>query len=123
MNDDKKNANIYLDLLNDIRTDQKETRKCVDNLDKKVVLHIQKTEFELQAINKLDEHQNELLGEHIKGVNTLKTWCDEHAQQNDIRFDKLEAPGNWVKGTVKIATVLTGFGGLGYLIMKIFVGI
>jgi len=78
------------------------------SLDKKVDLHIQRTEYELKRINELDEHQNRLLDQHIEGVNTLKKWCDQHEQANRERFEMLEEPAKWIKTTVKIAMALGG---------------
>jgi len=55
--DKKDKDDIYLNLLNKIQEQSKETQNTVIDLDKKVDLHIQKTEYELSRINALDEEQ------------------------------------------------------------------
>lgn len=87
-----------------------ETQRSVANLDKKLDLHIQKTELELRGINELDAIQNKLLDQHIEGVNTLKRWADGHETANSQRFQKLEekhaAPRKWLKTAAKIIVTL-----------------
>jgi len=91
----------YLDLLKEISKEVKETRDSISFLDKKIDLNIQRTEYELKAINKLDEHQNELLAEHIAGVNTLKGIFESTQKVNEARLEKLETPGMVLKGVLK----------------------
>ena len=70
------------------------------SLDKKVDLHIQKTELELQRIKETDDIQNQLLDAHIEGVNTLKKMYDKHEEQDIARFAKLE-PKEMIKSLGK----------------------
>ena len=96
--------------------------KCVNKLDKKLDLHIQKMEYELKAINQLDKEQNELLAKHAARSEALQKDNElrEHALRIDIgaqseRIDDLEAPGKWLKTTQAVVlkvggaiTIITG---------------
>lgn len=79
-----------------------ETKDSIACLDKKLDLHIQKTEYELKRINELDDVQNRLLDQHIEGVNTLKKMYEAHEADDLERFQKLEAPRRWAQFTVKV---------------------
>ena len=57
MSDDSNN-NLHMELLQKIADQVQETQDCVNKLDKKLDLNIQKTEFELQNIHKTNEQQN-----------------------------------------------------------------
>lgn len=98
-NSDDKETLLLLRSISD-KADQ--TREMVSSIDKKLELHIQKTEYELKNIHELDGRQNELLDEHIKGVNTLKEWCDDHERANQERFQRLEQPRKWLEMTKQI---------------------
>jgi hypothetical protein len=115
MSDGKKEKDLYLEALNDMKSLVRETHTHLISLDKKVDLHIQKTELELQRINELDQTQNALLDKHIEGVNTLKKWCDQHASDNDKKFEVLAAqmnsPKKWAQTTVKIVVTLGAVAG------------
>jgi hypothetical protein len=93
-----------------------ETQKSIIGLDKKVDLHIQKTEYELKEINKLDQIQNQQLADHIEGVNTLKKMYEAHEKADADRFADIEAPRKWFKFTVKF---LMGMGALAGSIMAV----
>lgn len=80
------------ELLEKLAEQGQKTHNSIHALDKKLDLHIQKTEYELQKINELDNIQNKLLDQHIEGVNTLKKWCEVHEKANEFRFNKLEEP-------------------------------
>lgn len=101
-------------LLSRMREEQLEARaentKLFADLDKKVDLHIQKTEYELKSIHAQDARQNELLDQHIAGVNTLKAIHDEHVKENNIRFSKIEEPRKIIKGITKLVVWLGGIG-------------
>lgn len=99
-NDEKHQA--IVEMLKQISESQLEAKEAVYQLDKKVDLHIQKTEYELEKINRLDDIQNQLLDQHIAGVNTLKKWCDQHEEANRLSFEKLEEPRKWIAMTTKI---------------------
>jgi len=109
--DKKDKDDIYLNLLNKIQEQSKETQNTVIDLDKKVDLHIQKTEYELSRINALDEEQNQLIDEHIAGVKTLKGIYEEHKKENDVRFQALEEPRKvfaWLFKATGIVGVICG---------------
>lgn len=80
-------------------------------LDKKVDLHIQKTEYELEGIHKQDGIQNKLLDEHIAGVKTLTAIHDLHVKENEDRFGKLEEPRKFLKTLGKIFVACGAAGG------------
>lgn len=61
-------------------------------LDKKLDLDIQAINFQLKSINKLDDHQNQLIDEHIEGVNTLKNMYALLKEEHDSRLKALEEP-------------------------------
>lgn len=97
-------------LMDEHRDARSETSKAISNLDKKVDLHIQKTEYELKGIREMDDIQNKLLDQHIEGVNTLKLIHDEHVKENNIRFSKLEEPRKFLKTMTRIVLWLGGIG-------------
>lgn len=116
------------EMLEQILKEQKESRDehrqtfdKINELDKKVDLHIQKTEFELQKINELDQRQNQLIDEHIEGVNTLKSWLSEHEKKDDERFATAAAPKKWMDMTLKVVGALGTLAAAGYGIIK-FIG-
>ena len=87
----------------------------VGGLDKKVELHIQSTQYELQGIRALDEQQNKLIDQHIEGVKNLRIWLDRHEVADQDRFGKLEAPSKWWKQTtvyvLKVGAIVGVFAG------------
>lgn len=87
-----------------------ETNRAISDLDKKVDLHIQKTEYELKAIHEQDREQNRLLDEHIAGVQTLRDIHNLHVQENEDRFSKLEEPRKFIK---TLGRILVGLGAAG----------
>ena len=117
---DGKNSDIYLEMLNKIAEKAEETQNCVNQLDKKVDLHIQKTQYELEKINKLDEEQNRILDKHIEGVNTLKKMYSTHEEENNTRFEALEAPRKWLSTTMKIILTVGGVVGAILGVVKYF---
>lgn len=117
-----------LTLLAKIMAEQQDARsenfKSISDLDKKLDLHIQKTEFELQKITNQDEIQNQLLDQHIAGVNTLKQIHLAHVEHNNLQFEKvdreieaLKEPAKWIRNTTKLVLWL---GGLGTSILGIY---
>lgn len=98
-----------------MREEQLESRaEMAENfskLDKKVDLHIQKTEYELEGIHKQDGIQNKLLDEHIAGVKTLTAIHDLHVKENEERFSKLEEPRKFLKTLGKILVAFGAAGG------------
>ena len=98
-------------LLDRIADQLEETQKTVVALDKKLDLHIQKTEYELKEINKLDQIQNEQLALHIQGVDTLKKLYESHEKADVERFASLEAPSKWLKFTAKLVMGLGAIAG------------
>jgi hypothetical protein len=98
------------------------THGIVTNLDKKLDLHVQRTEQEFEAIKVLDEQQNALLDEHAKRSDRLeKDNVLREAQLKlefgttvnglDNRVSALEAPLKWFlttkKGLMWVAGIAT----------------
>lgn len=98
--------------------EHKSLRTAFEKTDKKLDLHIQKTEYELQAIRELDRIQNEQLEEHIQGVKqahrrndllekTLRAEIFGEGSPNPEkslkgRVEALEAPRKWFKDSKKM---------------------
>ncbi len=88
---------ILTRMVDEQREHRAETSRSFSDLDKKVDLHIQKTEYELAHIHQQDERQNELLDQHIAGVNTLRKIHEAHVEDNEKRFAKVEEPQRAIK--------------------------
>lgn len=116
----KSNKDELLAFLQRIEGKSNDVHLALAHMDKKLDLHIQKTEFELKQINKMDEVQNKLLDQHIEGVNTLKLIHDEHVKENNLRFSKLEAPRRWFRDSLKILISLGALAGAVAGFMKLF---
>lgn len=107
----KYDKDIYLELLEKIAQQSDSTQKAIADLDKKVDLHIQRTNFELNRINHLDEVQNDLLDKHIAGVNTLREMFEAQKATCYAKFEHIEAPRKLLKllrDTLLWATALIG---------------
>lgn len=99
-------------------------------LENKVDLHIQKTEFELKQIQKLDAEQNLLLAQHaqrseeIKRDNELREKrmreevFGERPNSLKSRIDKLEVPQKWLEHTKSALLYLAAIGGAITAILK-----
>lgn len=100
------NEEHIIETLKQVLEKTEETRGCVTKLDKKVDLHIQKTELELEHIRELDEKQNNLLDEHAKRSDQLEkdNALRERSIRNDFenRFRKIEKPREWLRTTAKM---------------------
>jgi len=70
------------DMMKKLLEQSEETQRTVISLDKKVDLHIQKTEMQLEQIHRLDEQQNAILEEHHKRSDGL-------ARDNELREQTL----------------------------------
>jgi hypothetical protein len=91
----------HLALLKQISDQVFETKECFLKLDKKLDLEIQKIEFEIKAVSRLDAQQNDLLDQHMK-----RTALAEG------RLDSLEEPRKWWNQTTQKLTIwLTFVGG------------
>ena len=108
---------ILSKMVDEQREHRSETARSFAELDKKVDLHVQKTEYELKRINDQDEIQNQLLYKHIEGVNTLRVMHESHVRENKEQFsqvdkeiDNLKAPRKWVRATTKVVLWLGGIG-------------
>lgn len=97
-------------MMDEQRDARTENMKAFSDLDKKVDLHIQRTEYELKSIHEQDAIQNKLLDQHIEGVNTLKKIYDVHEASNNTRFAKLEEPRKFLKSATKAVLWLGGLG-------------
>lgn len=121
---------VILQLLNrllDGMDNAKDSINVVDSkigsLDKKVDLHIQKTEIELNKINELDLVQNTLLDQHIEGVNTLKKMLDLQERDFTDRLRRIEEPKvafrvlkKWIVRIGSFATAVAAVVGLAKLL-------
>jgi hypothetical protein len=100
------NNTEMLEFIKQILEKTEETRECVQQLDKKVDLHIQKTELELAQIAKLDSQQNALLDDHAKRSDRLER--DNQLREEtlrrefNVRFEAIEKPREWLKTTSKV---------------------
>lgn len=122
----KNDKDIYLELLNIIKDKQDEGTKVVLELDKKLDLHIQKTEIELSSINKLDQEQNKLLENHIKRTALLEKSLEEHKFDNFKTFkdfsDKIvesSKPLEFLKLLSKLVLLIGGLSGSLYALYRI----
>ena len=86
------------DMMKKLLEQSEETQKTVISLDKKVDLHIQKTEIQLEQIHKLDEQQNDILEEHHKRSDglakdnilrerALKLELDKYNERTETKLD------------------------------------
>lgn len=88
------------------------THEVVTTLDKKLDLHVQRTEQEFEAIRHLDAQQNDLLAEHAKRSDRLEK--DNQLREASLRRDflgtttdldkrisVLEMPWKWILTTKK----------------------
>lgn len=135
--DDKndKNSNIYLRLLEEIAKEQKETRKCVTKLDKKVDHLDQKMTYELEKIHAQDEIQNKELAEHAGYSRALQAQNELTKKEIDAkifgidspnpeksiqgRIERLEEPRKWFKMTKNILLGVGAVAGAIYTIGRI----
>lgn len=106
--DDRRVHGNYVKLLEKISDQTKETQDCVNKLDKKLDLSIQKVEFEIKEINKLDQRQNESLERHIAGVKGNTELIQQHRKEWDRRLQELEDSKIWKKMTWKKIVALSG---------------
>lgn len=109
-NRDDEILNVLARMVAEQREHRSETSRSFAALDKKVDLHIQKTEYELAKINTQDEIQNQLLDLHIAGVNTLREIHQEHVKENNSRFSKLEEPRKFIKTATRVVLWAGGIG-------------
>lgn len=77
------------DMMKKLLEQSEETQKTVVSLDKKVDLHIQKTELQLAQIHKLDEQQNKILDEHHARSDGLKRDNELREQALRMELDKI----------------------------------
>lgn len=117
---EKEFRKTVIEELKNIRISQDSLEECVDTLDKRVELHIQKTEYELASLNKMDQKQNELLAEHIAGVEgnresirALRVLAESHDNKDEARFAELEKtisnPGKLLgKQLLRISMAMAG---------------
>jgi DNA polymerase III gamma/tau subunit len=103
MHDDNNNL---MEVIKQVLERTEETKECVQRLDKKVDLHIQKTEIELSQIAELDARQNMILEEHAKRSDRLERdniLREEGLRKEfDQRFEKIEKPREWIITTGKV---------------------
>lgn len=109
-NKDEEIIGLLSRMMDEQRDARTENMKAFSDLDKKVDLHVQRTEYELKSIHEQDAIQNKLLDQHIEGVNTLKRIYDAHDASNNARFSELEKPRQYLKTTTKLLLWLGGIG-------------
>lgn len=85
-------TSLYVDLLRKLLDQSEDVSKIIDRMDRKMDLHIQRTEYEFEKIKELDETQNRILDEHVAGVNTLKAMLEVYKSEANQRLDSLEQP-------------------------------
>ena len=114
---------LVVDELRKIAEHQDAHTRCISKLDKKIDLHIQKTEYELKAINALDEQQNKLIDQHIEGVKGVVTLIETHNKAYEKRFQVLEEPAKakkWLKSQwLTLGSVCAAAGSVVALITKV----
>lgn len=139
------NEQEYLrEMLGKLLSQSEETQKTVTSLDKKVDLHIQKTELQLDQIHKLDQEQNEILEEHHKRSDALardnelrekglrrdlkkvEDRLEAKAAQTDIdkldgRLEKIEKPREFLSHFLKIIAGLGTLAGAVYSFYQFFI--
>ena len=97
---------FIIETMKEVLEEARETRGCVQQLDKKMDLHIQKTELEFEHIRELDAKQNLLLEEHSTRSDRLEK--DNKLREEAIRlefgerFEDIEAPRKWLTTTLKV---------------------
>lgn len=120
---EKQYKELVIDELRKIADRQEATSKCISKLDKKLDLHIQKTEYELKAINSLDEQQNKLIDQHIEGVKGVIKLVETHNKAYEKRFQALETPAKakkWLMSQwLTIGSICAAAGSVIALITKI----
>ncbi len=134
---DKNSINKELNLMQRVSDQMKRTadslqavEKCVNKLDKKLDLHIQKMEYELTSINEQDKEQNKLLAEHSARSDALQK--DNELREQDLlakfisykenadeRLNKLEGPRKWLKTSRNILVYVGGGTSAIYGILKL----
>lgn len=93
-------------MIDEQRDHRSETATSFSSLDKRLELHIQKTEYELSRINDQDEVQNKLLDQHIEGVNTLKAMHMTHIEENNKQFGQVDQEIEKLKEPKKVVTAV-----------------
>lgn len=83
---------IVLDELRKISAKQDTMDSRSVELDKKLDLHVQKTDFQFRRLSELDEQQNRLIDQHIEGVRTLKKIVEQNKESAEARIKELEKP-------------------------------
>ena len=120
---EKQYKQLVVDELRKIADLQDKTTNSLVKLDKKMDLHIQKTEYELKAINSLDEQQNKLIDQHIEGVRGVKDLVEVHNKAYEQRFHALETPElakKWLRNQwTTIGSLCAAVGSIVALITKI----
>ena len=105
------------DLLNKILKQTEKTQECIVGLDKKLDLHVQKTDIELKHISELDREQNRILEEHhnrsiqLEKDNILREQglrqefdqkIESGKEEIESRLVAIESPGKWLSTTLKL---------------------
>ncbi len=105
--------------LRHIKVNQSSLETCLEKLDKKLDLNIQKVEYELKSINQLDETQNKLLDEHMKRSDSLENLYQTVKKEHEVRLRKLEEPRRLLLLVRNISLGIGGILGAVYTVGKI----
>lgn len=116
---EKEFRSIVVSELREIKNGQSDLESCVEKLDKKLDLNIQKLEYELQNVSKLDESQNRMLDEHMKRSDTLEKMLLMFRKEMSARIEALEQPYDFIKYLGKVAAWSSAILGLVIVILKI----
>jgi hypothetical protein len=108
-----------IQLLKRISDNSDAMRDDLNRLDRRLELHVQKTEFELDRIKTTDDVQNQLLDEHIRGVRLLEENLSKHKYDNDLKFAELEAPSRWLTTSIKVLIAVGGVASAVYAFLKL----
>ena len=125
-----------ISLLKAISDKQDQAKEASSGLDKKLDLHIQKTDYRFEMLEKLDAEQNAILAEHSQRSTELQRDNDlrEKRLRMEIlgegsphpekslkgRVDKLEEPGKWATRTFKLLLAIGAASSALFAIMKFF---
>lgn len=89
-----------------------------NNMDKKLDLHIQKTDYRFEKIEALDKQQNDILEKHHQRSDQLKKDNELRESALNIRIEALEAPRKWIDNTKSLLIWLASVAGAVGVLMK-----
>jgi len=78
--------------LKKISSKQDQNNKDLNKIDRKLDLHTQKMEYEIEKIQDLDMRQNASLDEHMKRSDALEKNLNIYQNESNKRISKIEIP-------------------------------